>query len=78
MLVLAAQLVIEKWLHAFFVVLCITDLPLHAHPLSCGHTHHLPTFLTRSPNGFHLTYFLEASPVKAQPKQPSHALTHTL
>lgn len=25
----------------FYVVLCITDLLLHTHPLSCGHAHHL-------------------------------------
>lgn len=60
-----------------FVFFCFFHRLLNAHPLSCGHTHHLPTFLTRPPSGFHLTYFLEASPVKAHPKQHFYTQTNT-
>lgn len=62
-----------------YVVLCITDLLLQTHPLSCGHAHHLPTFLTSSPSGFSPMRLLEASPVKPHPKLsllPTHTHTH--
>lgn len=61
----------------FYVVLCITDLLLQTHPLSRGHAHHLPTFLTSSPDGFSPMCFLEANPVKSPPQTTPSTHTHS-